>query len=255
MKRRGMRNRNWWVVFPGVLPLSYDWVGWRNNFLNQSPTPGLHPWGCGSKASSETLPNGREEEDKVPGGARSQGCDLTILAQRMIGSFPLPLSSHSFFTALFRGGASKCPALPVASDQALWEDTPATHKHSQGPPWLPNCHLPNLIPWVTTYTPLRIPRLTPQASSQSSLRARTSEILGKNQVFHSLATLEDSSKDIQVRRESHVLGSQRLGLGDQVLNCCPLWMLNSKQSAPRSAIITIDKNSPFVSRAWRAFEI
>lgn len=57
------------------------------------------------------------------------------------------------------------------------------------------------------------------------------------------------SRDIQVGRRRLPGVSERLDFGDQVLNCCPLLMLNSQQSALRSAIITIHKNSPFVSRA------
>lgn len=152
------------------------------------------------------------------------------------------------------------PALPAAPVQGLWEDTLSTHEDSQGLLWLPTCLLPMWLRHSThTHRPTAGPPQpsgNPRASSRSSSRTSTSETLRSHKFPLTLQLWRThSTRTSQVmKRENHLSGSQRFVVGDKVLNCCPLLTLNSQQSAWRSAIITIHENSPFVSRAWRAFE-
>lgn len=235
----GMRNREWWVVFR---------TGWDKEIIpwanvgHQAWTPGdMVP--RSALRSHPTAGKMRPRSQEAPGFK-----DVSYHLNPENGQvfFHYLFSSHSFFTALFRDVALSRTALPLLSDQGLSERTPLPPtrilRGSLGfsraiyPIWFHGLkHIP------------RDPSLTPQASSRSSLRARTPEIPRNKPVAHSLPT--------HVILQGHLLGSQRLDFGDEVLNCCPLLMLNSQQSALRCDITTIGKNSPFVSRTWRAFEI
>lgn len=251
MGQWGMRNRKWWVVF------RTEWdkeiISWTN-FRHQACPPGdMVP--RPAVRSYPTAGKMKPWSQEVP-GFKEVSYHLNLENGWVF--FRYLFSSHSSFTALFRGVALTRTALPLPSDQGLSERTPLQPTSIlRGSRGFPRAIYPIWFHGLKhTHTHLGTPRLTPQTSSQSSLRARTPEILGNKKVSPSLPTPKHSfSKDIQVGRENHLLGSQRLDFGDEVLNCCPLLMLNAQQSALRCDITTIDKNSPFVSRAWRAFEI
>lgn len=143
-------------------------------------------------------------------------------------------------------GLPSTPTLAVLSVQGP-KRTPLQHtRDSQGFPWLPTCRLPILTSWAQQTHPQ--PSLhSPGLFTEIPPKGQNLRFLIRKFSTH-FPTREDSfSKDIQMGRESHLLGSQRLDFGDKVLNCCPLLTLDSQQSALRSAIITILKNSPFVS--------
>lgn len=197
-----------------------------------------------SKASSKKLPNSRVGEAEVSGGARFQGHDLTISPQRMT-IFHSISSSLSFFSAHFRA-CQPCPLQPTRILRGSFGSLPT------GLPPIPlhglNTPTPKLgTPWSSCHSPGLFTEILKGQDFWDSQEPSSFPLTFQLRRTHSARTSE-------VGRESHLSGSQRLAVGDKLLNCRPLLMLNSQQSALRSAIITIHKNSPFVSCAWRAFE-
>lgn len=135
-----------------------------------------------SKASSEKLPNNREDEAKVSGDARFQEHDLAISTRRI---FPITSSLCSSKEWL-----KSVPALLVIcqskdSERISLQPT-RIFKDSLGFPLTTYPFWFHGLKHTHTTSGLHGPHLIPRASSQRSLRARTSEILRNKKVFHSL---------------------------------------------------------------------
>lgn len=141
MGQWGMRNRKWWVVFR---------TKWDKEIIsNTRPVP-LGIWLQGQQWGVT-----QQQERWGPGPRRCQVSRtwVTISTRRMAEYVFITSSAATAPSWAFqgRGFNAYSPASSVRPG-TLWEDTPVTHEHSQGLPWLPTCHLPNLIPWAQTHT-------------------------------------------------------------------------------------------------------
>lgn len=111
--------------------------------------------------------------------------------------------------------------------------------------WAPSAsHMPfshsDFMDFTHIHTPQ--PQLSMALSSRRSQRVKTCKI--------SLTSRPGKTCFPRISKKGKpYFRTSRLDFGDKVLNCCPLLILNAEQSALRSAIITIHKNSPFVSCA------
>lgn len=135
-----------------------------------------------SNASSEKLPNSRENEAKFSGDAIFRKHDLAISTRRI---FPI---TSSFCSS--KEWLQSMPALLVIcqskdSERISLQPTRIL-KDSLGFPLTTYPFRFHGLKRTHTTSRIHGPRLTPQASSQRSLRARTSEILRSKKVFHSL---------------------------------------------------------------------
>lgn len=115
--------------------------------------------------------------------------DVTEPSQPGEGSSYFPF--HLQKSRLPRRTLQSMPALPRRASPGTLRGHPFNPQGFSGAPLAP--HLPSthsdLLGSTHTHTPTlgpHSPHVTPRASSQSSSRARTSEILRNNQVFHSL---------------------------------------------------------------------